>query len=70
MQTAYSSERIIRLRKERGMTQAELARAAGLSRITIAKYETGKIGMSVRSAQKLSSALGCAVGDIIPVITM
>ena len=48
------------------MTQAELARAAGLNRVTIAKYETGKIGMSVRSAQKLASVLGCAVGDFIP----
>lgn len=48
---------LIRLRSERGLTQSELANAAGLTRGAIAKYESGKGGLTLNSISKLASAL-------------
>ena len=36
------SERIKRLRKERGLSQDQLAKILGVSRSTVGMYETGK----------------------------
>ena len=44
-------------RKEKGMTQGQLATAAKLHRITIAKYEAGKVSPTLESAQRLADAL-------------
>lgn len=57
--------RIRDLRKEKRMTQATLAEAAGVNRITIAKYETGRINPTLESAHKIASALGCTVDDLL-----
>lgn len=51
---------IARLRKERGMTQAELAKASGLGRSTIARLETANIPeFGVRKLMQVLDALGC-----------
>lgn len=57
--------RLKQLRREKGMTQDELSRASGVSRITIARAEaTGKIA-TLRVVKLLSAALGCPVEELI-----
>lgn len=53
------------MRKSIGMTQTELAKVAGLNRVTIAKYETTDNGMTVDSAQRIATALGCTVDELL-----
>lgn len=47
-----------RLRKERGLTQSELARASGVGRATIASAEAGWNGYSMWSASRLAAVYG------------
>jgi len=49
------------LRKMRGMTQAELATAAGLERTSITNIETGKQTLSVQTINAIATALGYQV---------
>ena len=55
------------LRKVRGLSQGELAKASGIHRVTIAKYESMDMGKnaSLKNAAKLADALGCTVDDLI-----
>lgn len=53
------------LREAKGMTQVQLAEAAGIHRVTIARYETTDIGMTVDSAQRIANALGCTVDELL-----
>lgn len=53
------------IRKAKGMTQAQLAKAAKIHRITIAKYEAGRVDPTLDSAEKLASALGVTVDELI-----
>ena len=45
-------------RRSAGLTQAELARRAGTSQAMVARYETGVASPTVRTLQRLLSALG------------
>ncbi len=49
------------LREARGLTQAEVARKAGLTQPSISKYETGKREVTLGTAMRLAAAL-----DITP----
>lgn len=53
------------IRKLRGMTQTELAQAARIHRVTIAKYEAGKCVPSVDRAERLANALGVSLNELI-----
>ena len=53
------------IRKLRGMTQTELAQAAHIHRVTIAKYEAGQCVPSVDRAERLAAALGVTVDELI-----
>lgn len=53
------------IRKSKGMTQEALARAANIHRITISKYEAGKVDPSLDNAGKLAEALGVKIDDLI-----
>ena len=50
-----------------GMSQEDLAKASGVSRIAIARYETGERVPSVIIAARIANALGCKVDDLIKV---
>jgi len=59
-------ERIRTLRKQKGMTQAELAKEAGISRATLSKLENGLIAqISVVTLAEILNALGYEL-DITP----
>lgn len=47
------------------MSQEMLAKAAGVSRISIARYESGERIPDVVTAAKIANALGCKVDDLI-----
>lgn len=61
------AERIKQLRKEKGLTQTELARALGISGATVAMWETGKRRPSFEMMEKLTDFfdknLGYLIGD-------
>lgn len=58
-------DRICELRKSRGWTQDELADATGMNRVTIAKYEAGKIEPKAKSLDKLANALDVDVNILL-----
>jgi transcriptional regulator with XRE-family HTH domain len=61
-------ERILILRRRRGMSQGALARASGLNKNTIARLEQGVLhDLSGHSLVKLSKALGCSTDVLLGV---
>lgn len=56
--------RISELRKERGMTQEELAEASGVDRTNISKIESGVYNVSMAILAKIATVLECTV-DVI-----
>ena len=53
------------IRKEHGMTQEQLAKATGIHRVTIAKYEAQKVDPTTECAERIATALGVTVDDLI-----
>lgn len=49
--------RIAEIRRERGLSQDELAELSRLSRISIARYETGKIEPGAKALGRIAEAL-------------
>ena len=61
---------VARLRRSAGLTQAALAELAGTSQPTIAAYETGTKRPSLRTLQRLASAVGLDVHvSFVPPLT-
>ena len=56
---------ISKLRKARGMTQAELARAAKILRPNLARIEAGKHRPTLETLEKLAGALKVPIVDLI-----
>lgn len=57
-------ERIKNRRKEFGMSQDELAELANLNRVTVAKYESGKVEPGAQALSRIADALETSV-DIL-----
>ena len=53
-----------RLRLERFLSQAELARESGLHTITISRLETGRAKPSSRTVRALARSLGVPLGEL------
>ena len=51
------AQRIADLRRERGLNQDELAELCGVHRVTIAKYETGRIEPGAQALKRIADAL-------------
>lgn len=51
-------EQYIRCRKEKGITQAELAKRAGLPRTNVTRFESGNYNPSLEMMVRIASALG------------
>ncbi len=60
--TARQQHPVKILREHRGMTQAELAKEAGLSRPYLTEIETGKKDGSIRAMKALAEALSVNTG--------
>ena len=57
-------ESLKRMREEGGLTQAEMARALGLSRPTVTRLENADQNVTLRTLAQLCRALRCGVGDL------
>lgn len=55
------SERLIRCRAQKGLSQVELAALAGVAPAQISRYESGKHVPRPHVAARLAEALGCSV---------
>lgn len=55
---------ITALRKQRRLSQEELAQAVGVSRQTITSLEVGKYTASLPLAFKLARYFGCSIEDL------
>lgn len=58
-------DRIKELREAKNWTQDDLSEAAGIHRVTIAKYEAGKVEPKSTSLGRLASALGVDAGFLL-----
>lgn len=59
------NERLRAVRKERGLTQAELAEKAGIAINSVRLYESGKVVPKIDTVRKITSALRMSVSDFI-----
>ncbi len=62
--TARQQHPVKTIREHRGLTQAQLAKDAGLSRPYLTEIETGKKDGSIRAMKALAEVLGVAVGSL------
>ena len=56
---------VAELRQAKGMTQAQLAAASGVHRVTIARIECGAVQPKVDTLARLAAALGVSVSKLI-----
>jgi len=59
------SEKITKLKKQKKMSQIELAKITGISRDAISKYERGDVTPSVDYAKKIADALGVTIDYLV-----
>ena len=57
---------LAKYRKQKGLSQTQLAKLIGVAQSTIAMIETGKITPSLRTALKLARVLGTTVEELFP----
>ena len=57
--------RIKKMRRIKGWTQAELAKAAGVTQAQVAKWESDKANPSRKTLLKLASVFGCEPGYLV-----
>ena len=57
--------RLKALRKEKGLSQEELAERSGLNRPYISGIEQGKRNVSLEVMEKLADALGVGIGELV-----
>ena len=60
--------RVATLRKLKGMTQEQLAQAAGLQRTHVNRIEAGKYAVTLEVIQAIAEALGMTVDIIDPAL--
>jgi len=60
------NDRLIGLRKSKGLTQQGLAKASGINKSNIGRWETTAIKPSEKNITKLASALGVPISELAP----
>jgi transcriptional regulator with XRE-family HTH domain len=65
IQTVVKLARLKRARERAALSQAELARKAGVSRVTVARVEALLDEPQPRTVRKLAQALGMAPADLM-----
>ncbi|MBY0427200.1 MAG: helix-turn-helix domain-containing protein [Cytophagales bacterium] len=58
-------DRLSKLRKQKGVTQEELAERAGISQVQVARIEKGKLNTTISTIYGIAGALGVSPKDII-----
>ena len=62
---AAFAERVRELRKERGLTQKQVADSCGIADSAIRKYESGKVTPKYEMLQRIADALGVRPGELM-----
>ena len=62
--TEQLGQRIRELRKERGLSQEDLAELCGLDRTYISGIERGLRNVALRNIEALAQALGVSISDL------
>jgi transcriptional regulator with XRE-family HTH domain len=58
-------DRIATLRKQKGLSQTDLAKAAGVSREIIGRYERGEAMPSIEVAKKIADTFGVSLDYLV-----
>ena len=61
----FTISKLAEVRKAHGLTQERLAELSGVHRVSIARYETGKMSPTIRNLERLSIVLEVPVEDLI-----
>ena len=59
------SENLKRMREEKGLSQAALAKAVGVSQGVIAQVERGTKTLTLPTAKAIVDKLGCSLEDLL-----
>lgn len=57
------NQRIVTLRRERGIKQSELAEKIGISQTNMSNIERGRTGITLDNLLKIREVLGCKMAD-------
>ncbi|MDK1716394.1 helix-turn-helix domain-containing protein [Dellaglioa algida] len=60
-----TGERIKKLRKDRGLTQSELAKEIGISRSYMSEIESDKRNMSIKTLTKIATGLDISLSFLL-----
>lgn len=60
-----TGEKIREIRMQRGYNQEQLAELANLNRVTIAKYESGKVEPGAQALDRIADALEVTVDELL-----
>ena len=63
--TESIGERIARLRKERGLTQKQLAERIGIIQVLVSDYEKGKLRLHAEMVVRFARALGVKADELL-----
>ena len=63
-QQQWEEVRLREIRKEKGLTQAELAQQSGLTQAAVSALEKGKIDPTLKTALTIAGVLGVALAAI------
>jgi transcriptional regulator with XRE-family HTH domain len=58
-------QRLARIRKERGVTQVELAERTGLIQVVVSDYERGRLRLPAEMAVRFAEALGVTTDELL-----
>lgn len=56
---------LARVRKAKGLTQRKLSVLSGVHRVSIARYESGRVSPNIRVLERLAKALGVRIDDLV-----
>lgn len=62
-------QRVVHLREEKGLTQAELSRACGKDRQAIEKLEGGRVNPTLYTLYEISRALNLSLPELVDQLT-
>jgi len=65
MRREGESIKLAEIRKSRGLSQYALAELSGVSRVTIARIESGAYNPTLQTLEQLAAALGVTVGELV-----
>ena len=57
--------RLREIRKSKGLSQEKLSALSRVNRVSISKYETGRTRPRIDSLEKICTALGVKVSDVV-----